>query len=93
MTKFSAGMTAFICCWFIVLCACSAPLAPINVDADSLALKGYDPVAYFTLGRPEKGKKEFEFQWNNTRWLFSSQQHLTLFKENPAKYTPQYGGY
>jgi len=86
-------MTAFICCWFIAFSACSAPPALNNVDADSIALKGYDPIAYFTLGRPEKGKNEYEYQWNNARWLFSSQQHLALFRENPAKYAPQYGGY
>jgi len=93
MQKLTTGTTAFICCLFIALLACSAPLAPINVDTDGFALKGHDPVAYFTLGLPVKGQKEYQYGWNNAKWLFSSEQHLTLFKENPAKYAPQYGGY
>ena len=57
MRIFSSCSTALICFWVLILLACSAPIAPINVDADGAALKGYDPVAYFTLGHPVKGKK------------------------------------
>jgi YHS domain-containing protein len=79
--------------WTLILTACSAPLAPVNVDANGVALKGYDAVAYFTLGRPVKGKKEYQFEWENVKWLFSSSQHLALFQKNPERYAPQYGGY
>ena len=82
-----------LCTWIFVLIACSAPTAPINVDADGVALKGYDPVAYFTEGRPVKGLKDFQFEWNSAKWLFASSEHLALFREDPAKYAPQYGGY
>lgn len=57
------------------------------------AIRGYDPVAYFTDGKPVVGKEEFVYNWNNANWFFSSKQHLDLFKANPAKYAPQYGGY
>lgn len=57
------------------------------------AIRGYDPVAYFTVGKPVVGKEEFVYNWNNANWFFSSKQHLDLFKANPAKYAPQYGGY
>jgi len=57
------------------------------------AIRGYDPVAYFTEGKPVEGKEEFVYNWNNANWYFSSKQHLDLFKANPAKYAPQYGGY
>jgi hypothetical protein len=33
---------------------------PINKNWKGLAIKGYDPVAYFTLGKPVKGKSELE---------------------------------
>ena len=36
---------------------------PINKNWKGLAIKGYDPVAYFTLGKPVKGKSEFEYKW------------------------------
>jgi len=90
----SSCSTALICSWFFILLACSsAPIAPINVDGDGTALKGYDPVAYFTLGQTVKGQKEYQFKWNNAKWLFASSQHLALFQKNPSKYAPQYGGY
>ena len=57
------------------------------------AILGYDPVAYFTLGKPVKGRDELAFDHLGAKWKFSSQAHLDLFKANPQKYTPQYGGY
>lgn len=59
----------------------------------NLAVQGYDTVAYFTENKPVKGKKEFQLEWHDANWRFSSQEHLELFKENPEKYAPQYGGY
>ena len=52
MKKFSLSLTAVIYTWSFILIACSAPIAPINAGADGVALKGYDTVAYFTLGLP-----------------------------------------
>ena len=57
------------------------------------AIQGYDPVAYFTEGKPVKGDEKFNLKWNDATWLFSSQQNLDSFKLNPSKFTPQYGGY
>ncbi|MGB5883873.1 MAG: hypothetical protein WBG28_07230 [Desulfobulbales bacterium] len=85
MKKFSLSLTAVIYTWSFILIACSAPIAPINAGADGVALKGYDPVAYFTLGLPVKGQKEFQFEWKNAKWLFANIEHLTLFQENPAR--------
>lgn len=69
------------------------PLQPINAGADGIAIKGYDPVAYFTMGGPVKGSKEFSYAWNGATWLFSSKDHLDLFTGDPETYAPQYGGY
>ena len=76
-------------------------VAPISARAKStvnknwrgLAIKGYDPVAYFTLGKSVQGKKEFEYKWQNAKWRFANEDHLNLFKSDPEKYAPQYGGY
>lgn len=65
----------------------------INKGSDELALRGYDPVAYFQEGKPVKGKKEFEHEWNGAKWHFSSAANRDLFKANPEKYTPQYGNF
>ena len=66
---------------------------PINTNWQGVAIKGYDPVAYFTKGQPIKGKKEFEFEWNGAKWRFADAEHRDLFKSDPEKYAPQYGGY
>eukprot|EP00494_Astrolonche_serrata_P028960 UN29227 len=58
-----------------------------------VAVRGYDTVAYFTLGKPTEGKEAFETEWNGAKWRFASQDHLDLFVANPEKYAPQYGGY
>lgn len=57
------------------------------------AIRGYDPVAYFTQGQPVIGLKEFTLQHKGAKWMFSSQANLEAFKSNPEKYEPQYGGY
>jgi hypothetical protein len=58
-----------------------------------MAIKGYDPVAYFTEGRPVQGRAEFEQVWENTRWRFASAANRDLFKSDPDRYAPQYAGY
>ncbi|WP_028475686.1 YHS domain-containing (seleno)protein [Nevskia ramosa] len=57
------------------------------------AIRGYDPVAYFTDGKPVKGSDKFVHEWMGAKWQFASQDHLDKFKAEPAKYAPQYGGY
>ena len=57
------------------------------------AINGYDPVAYFTESKPVKGKKEFTFVWKESNWLFSSAKNRDLFKGDPEKYAPQFGGF
>ena len=52
------------------------------------AIRGYDPVAYFTESKAVKGKEKIVHNWNNTNWYFSSQQNMDLFKANPEKYAP-----
>ena len=58
-----------------------------------LAIKGYDPVAYFTEEKAIKGSENYSFDWNGSTWTFTSDKNRQAFKENPGKYAPQYGGY
>ena len=58
-----------------------------------MAIKGYDPVAYFTDGKPTVGVPAFEYEWDEHVWRFSSAKHLELFKADPARYAPQFGNY
>lgn len=58
-----------------------------------VAVGGYDPVAYFTEKKPVKGSKDFTLVHDGATWLFSTAGNRDAFKAEPAKYTPQYGGY
>lgn len=64
-----------------------------NVDASGLALKGYDPVAYFTENKPVKGRSEFTAQHDGATYRFASAANRDAFAATPGKYAPQYGGY
>ena len=73
---------------------------PVNTLTNSFfakqtdtAINGYDSVAYFTQNAPVKGLDAHTFEYKGAKWKFSSAANLELFKANPEKYAPQYGGY
>lgn len=66
---------------------------PVNTTLFGVAIKGYDPVAYFTDGQPVEGDSDFTFEWRGATWRFASAAHRDLFQAAPEKYAPQYGGY
>jgi YHS domain-containing protein len=65
----------------------------LNLDKNGIAIKGYDPVAFFTQNQPIKGRPEFESKYNGARYLFASAEDKAMFDANPAKYEPQFGGF
>jgi YHS domain-containing protein len=67
-------------------------LAPALAQERPLVLKGYDPVAYFTDGKPVQGTAEYEVVFDGQRYRFASAKHRDLFKGNPDKYAPQFSG-
>ena len=58
----------------------------------SVAIEGYDTVAYFTERKAVRGSVEFSHDWLGATWLFSRAAHRDLFAANPISYAPQYGG-
>jgi YHS domain-containing protein len=60
---------------------------------NNLAIRGYDTVAYFTENNAIKGSGDFEYEWQGATWRFSSQSNLDMFKNEPERFAPQYGGY
>lgn len=62
-------------------------------SVDGKAIRGYDPVAYFTDGQAVKGDSTLTYAYEGTTWQFASKEHLDAFKTDPTKYMPQYGGY
>ena len=65
----------------------------VNVDKNGLAIKGYDPVAYFTDNKPVMGSQQFQSSYNGATYYFASAEHKRLFDAEPQKYAPQFGGY
>lgn len=60
---------------------------------NGVAIRGTDPVAYFTEGKPVQGLREFAYEWKGATWLFASAEHRDQFANNPRAYAPQYGGF
>ena len=65
----------------------------VNTTFGGTAIKGYDPVAYFTQSQAVKGSKEFEIDWMEATWRFASAAHRDAFAADPERYAPQYGDY
>ena len=57
--------------------------AVAQTSPDRLALKGYDPVAYFTEQRPMVGNAQYQHEWDGAIYRFASAKHLELFKAEP----------
>lgn len=57
------------------------------------AIRGYDPVAYFTEKKPVKGDPGITHSWNGATWYFSNKENRSVFVSAPEKYAPAYGGY
>lgn len=58
-----------------------------------LVLKGYDPVAYFTEGKPVKGDPMYSHDFDDGRYYFANARHRDMFAGDPDRYAPQFGGY
>jgi len=92
-----------IAMWFAlaILTACAAtpgkisqtiPVAPLNLR-QGVAIRGYDPVAYFDTGAPIVGNPAIKYEWQGATWLFATTAHRDAFSADPQHYAPQYGGY
>jgi hypothetical protein len=81
---------------FVLLVAASAfatSTASVAAEQVPLAIKGYDPVAYFTFGKPAPGLPAVEHEWDGHRYRFSRPEHLELFKADPVRYAPQFANF
>ena len=53
-----------------------------------LAIGGYDPVAFFTDGKPLPGSADFELQYGGAGWRFCNFGNRAAFAERPDVYMP-----
>lgn len=90
----------FVACTFALTSLLAAAAPPVNTLKNAFfssrtdtAINGYDTVAYFTQNAAVPGQDAYATEWKGAKWKFSSQANVDLFKANPEKYAPQYGGY
>src|SRR5258707_6265388 len=76
----------------VALCLSGPALAQSSSKTPSVALKGNDPVSYFSPGKPAKGAAGLNFDFDDTRYLFASPKNRELFAANPERYSPQFSG-
>src|SRR5436305_15300706 len=84
---------SFVAAALAASCCGSAKAQNPPLAATRVALKGYDPVSYFTDGKPEKGSSEFTFAFDDTTYWFKSAEHRALFAADPERHVPQFDGY
>ena len=93
-----ADTTAVLIVWLLFLplplyAGVLGSTSPVNLDASGLALRGYDPVAYFETGKPMRGMAKITASFGGARYLFATKAHRKSFLNNPTKYLPQFGGF
>jgi YHS domain-containing protein len=77
----------------LLLAGCGA-MNVISEGADSnLMLKGYDPVAYFTVGKPVRGSPDIKVEHRGVTYRFANAEHRRIFITSPDRFVPQYGGF
>lgn len=59
----------------------------------NLMLRGNDPVAYFTEGKPVRGNPAIRTDHNGVSYRFASESNKAEFLKNPARYEPAYAGF
>ena len=69
------------------------PSAAVNTDATGFVIRGYDPVAFFTEGRPLPGHPDLSAEYEGGTYLFATAANRDAFKAKPERYAPRYGGY
>lgn len=83
----AVGMVAAIC----LICAVAA--AGEFYEPNGIAIRGYDPVAYFEERRPVPGSPRWTAQFQGSTFSFASAAHRDAFTADPERYAPQYGGF
>ena len=83
----------------LLLCTASTVMAQqtlrtkhFNLEK-GIAIKGYDPVAYFSQNKAVKGNSQFAAVAEGVTYYFSSIANKELFLKDYKKYEPQYGGW
>jgi YHS domain-containing protein len=87
----------FTCLFIIAHIACMYAQKHINPDynltKEGIAIKGYDPVAYFTANKAMKGDTANVTEFEGAIYCFANAANKATFLKSPSKYVPTYGGW
>ena len=85
-TRKAAYLILIVICLGIALAVAGrltgAPATKVFTE-DGLAIRGYDPVAYFDQQKPVKGDPAFAAEWNEVTWHFASADNREKFMDDP----------
>ena len=42
---------------------------------------------------PQKGHPSYQVKWSGAYWRFASQTNMRMFRKDPQKFAPEFGGY
>lgn len=97
MTRFSdttGDFASFGAIASAIEAARKAPTAEYNLPkGKTLAVAGYDVVAYFTDNKAVKGDEAITSLYRGVTYRFATREHRALFAAQPDKYVPTYGGW
>ncbi len=88
VTAFIFAVAAFTAAW-----QAAATERIVVAWHTGLAIDGYDPVAFYTDGKPTLGSPDFEFSYGGTVWRFRNVGNRSAFAARPDVYMPRFGGY
>jgi len=75
-----------------VLCGSSTLAGSVN-EEKGLAIRGFDPVAYFTQGRPVVGLAKYKARHGGATFRFATAANRDSFVARPERWAPAYGGF
>ena len=90
MNRFKAPLIAV---FTLLVAVVASPAFAVDVTHSTPGISGYDPVAYFTDGKPAKGSGYHVAEYDGVTYTFASKDHKRMFEANPGKYVPAYGGW
>jgi YHS domain-containing protein len=77
----------------LLLAPFSASFGQSSPQTARVAIKGYDPVAFFTDNRPVKGSPQLSYEFDGSRYQFATAKNRDMFASDPDRYAPRFDGY
>ena len=71
----------------------ATPVFGQDVTHSTPGISGYDPVAYFTEGKPMRGSGYHVANHEGVTYAFATKENKEMFEATPDKFVPAYGGY